>query len=101
MNVISGEMTSNIAVLRENMGLTQREVAQSLGVTETTIANWERGRSGLDWIDRLIRLCQILDCELEDLIDYGPTQDLEEEPTFEELRAMYQAGKISRASLST
>ncbi len=93
-------MTSNIAALREAADLTQRDVAQSLGVTETTIANWERGRSGLDWIDRLINLCRILDCELEDLISYGDDDEFEDEPTFEELRAMYKAGKISRSSLS-
>lgn len=99
MALNSGSMTSNIGALREEMGLTQRDVALALGVTETTVANWERGRSGLEWIDRLIRLCQILDCQLEDLIIYDDDEDDEDEPSFEELREMYRAGKISRSSL--
>lgn len=91
------QIDSNIANLRERAGLTQRELASQLGVTEATVANWERGRSGLDWIDRLIRLCRILNCQLEDLIEYRDPEDadVEDEPTFEELRAMYRAGKLS------
>ncbi len=100
MSATGEMMTSNIAALREAAGLTQRDVALSLGVTQTTVANWERGRSGLDWIARLITLCRILDCELEDLIGYSDDDEVEDEPTFEELRALYKAGKISRASPS-
>ncbi|MCU0569243.1 MAG: helix-turn-helix domain-containing protein [Oculatellaceae cyanobacterium Prado106] len=89
-------MISKIAGLRERAGLTQRELSQVIGVTETTIANWERGRSGLEWIDRLIKLCKTLDCELTDLIDYESEAEPEIEPTFEELRQMYKAGKLKK-----
>lgn len=88
-------LISNISTLRERSGLTQRELALIVGVTETTIANWERGRSGLEWIDRLIKLCQALDCSLEDLIDYDLSTEPEHEPTFAELRQMYKAGQIA------
>jgi transcriptional regulator with XRE-family HTH domain len=90
---------SKIAELREKTGLTQRELALMVGVTETTIANWERGRSGLDWIERLIKLCDALNCDLGDLIGYDEADNsqTEPEPTFAELRQMYQAGKLSRA----
>ncbi|MBD1910909.1 MULTISPECIES: helix-turn-helix transcriptional regulator [unclassified Leptolyngbya] len=90
---------SQIAALREQAGLTQRELALAVGVTETTIANWERGRSGLDWIERLIRLCRTLNCNLEDLI----AEEVEaepSEPTFEELRQMYREGRLSALSSS-
>lgn len=90
------KLISKIALLRDQAGLTQRELALMVGVTETTIANWERGRSGLDWIDRLIKLCQALDCQLEDLIDYEATAEEQQEPTFAELRQMYQAGQLSQ-----
>jgi transcriptional regulator with XRE-family HTH domain len=94
-------LISNIAELREKAGLTQRELSSILGVTETTIANWERGRSGLDWIERLIKLCRTLNCDLEDLVTEGPdtgAKDDEPEPTFDELRQMYKAGKLKQAS---
>lgn len=88
---------SQIAALREQAGLTQRELALAVGVTETTIANWERGRSGLDWIERLIRLCRTLNCSLEDLIVEDPDVP---EPSFEELRQMYREGRLSALSAS-
>lgn len=91
------QLISNISTLREHAGLTQRELALMVGVTETTIANWERGRSGLEWIDRLIKLCKALDCSLDDLIDYDPTTEPTREPTFAELRQMYKAGQLSSA----
>ncbi|MFQ3616799.1 MAG: helix-turn-helix transcriptional regulator [Cyanobacteriota bacterium] len=58
-----------IAELRKAAGLTQLQLSQRVGVTETTIANWERGRGGLDWIVKLIRLCDALNCDLKDLIE--------------------------------
>lgn len=61
---------SKIAELRQKSGLTQRELAMMVGVTETTIRNYEKGRSILEWIERIIRLCKALDCQPEDLINY-------------------------------
>jgi transcriptional regulator with XRE-family HTH domain len=104
MRVEIMSLISNIAQLREQAGLTQRELSLLLGVTETTIANWERGRSGLDWIERLIKLCKALDCNLEDLITEesdGLGSADEAEPTFDELRQMYQAGKLKRSQSLT
>lgn len=68
---------SRIAELREAVGLTQRELANKVGVTDTTIRNYEKGRSVLEWIERVIRLCEALNCEPKDLIDY---LDVEKEP---------------------
>lgn len=66
-------MTSRIKLLRERVGMTQLELAQYVGVTETTIANWENGRSSLEWIERVIRLCAALDCQPEELLyDLSP-----------------------------
>lgn len=54
------------------MGLTQVELAQLIGVSENTIANWEKGGAS-KWIRHLSRLCKVLNCNLEDLY-------LEEQP---------------------
>lgn len=101
---------SKIGDLRTQEGLTQRELAIAVGVTETTIANWEKGRSGLDWIVKLLKLCQALNCSLEDLvvcedenvnkikseaIDLDQdTLESEEELSFEQLRQLYRAGLL-------
>jgi transcriptional regulator with XRE-family HTH domain len=88
---------SRIAEFRERAGLTQKELSKLVGVTENTIANWEKGRSGIDWIEKLIRLCKVLDCNLESLIDYNPP---EKEPSFSELREMYKKGLLNSELVS-
>lgn len=62
------DLTSNIADLRSKAGLTQLELSRKVNVTESTIANWETGRSDLKWIDKVIRLCDALNCQPKDLI---------------------------------
>lgn len=62
---------SNIADLRRRAKMTQLELSQKVGVTETTIANWEKNRGGgLELIERFVRLCEALDCSAQDLISY-------------------------------
>ncbi|HIK06466.1 MAG TPA: helix-turn-helix transcriptional regulator [Trichormus sp. M33_DOE_039] len=60
-----------IALLREKAGLTQLELSRLVGVTESTIQNWESGRTGTDHIERIIRFCKALNCRVEDLIEYA------------------------------
>jgi transcriptional regulator with XRE-family HTH domain len=61
-----------IAFLREKAGLTQLELSRLVGVTESTIQNWESGRTGTEQIERVIRFCQALNCQVQDLIEYIP-----------------------------
>jgi transcriptional regulator with XRE-family HTH domain len=63
---------SKIADLREQAGLTQAQLAVFIGVTTNTIQNWESGKSGVEQIERFLKLCEILGCELKDLVEYVP-----------------------------
>jgi phosphonate transport system substrate-binding protein len=63
------ESRSKIAEFRERARLSQRELAERVKVTEATIANWERGRRAIDFIEKLIRLCDALRCDVRDLIE--------------------------------
>ena len=57
-------------LLREKRGLTQREIAQALDVTDQTISNWENYRSEPKLtIGQTLKLCQILQCSLEELAE--------------------------------
>lgn len=70
-----------IASLRAKAGLTQLELSRRIGVTENTIQNWEKGKVGLEQIERVIKLCEVLDCQLEDLVECVPdTEPAEPEP---------------------
>jgi transcriptional regulator with XRE-family HTH domain len=81
-----------IARLREHAGLTQLELSLLVGVTENTIQNWEKGKAGVEQIERLIRLCRILKCNLEDLIEYVP--DAEPEKSKSKRRSLVELRKL-------
>lgn len=66
---------SRIANLREPQGLTQAQLAVLVGVTTNTIQNWESGKSGVDQIERFLKLCEVLGCDLKDLIEYVPDSE--------------------------
>jgi len=93
------EYRPKIASLREAKQLTQLELAQIVGVTETTIANWEKGRSGTEWIDRLIRLCAALECTPEDLLTYIP--QVEDEGAFSEMVRLIEEGNQEHSHSSS
>jgi DNA-binding transcriptional regulator YiaG len=56
--------------LRKRAGVTQKQLADALSVSETTVRNWEHGREEprlFVWQVKL--LCQNLGCSLDDLPD--------------------------------
>lgn len=82
------EIVLRIADLRKEKQLTQRELSNQVGVTENTLANWEKGRNVVGWIKRFKRLCDALDCKFEDLADEV------EGTSLEDLRQIYQSNKL-------
>ena len=61
---------SRVGELRKKIDLTQRQLAEMVGVTETTIRNWENNRSGVEWFERVSRLCEALKCSPNELFGY-------------------------------
>ena len=82
-----------IAAYRRDLKMTQKELADNLGVTVTTIANWENGRRNLNWLVDAQNICTALQCELIDLV--GKT---ESEPTYDELLQLFKAGQLKRSN---
>ena len=54
---------------RDRLGLSQKELAEMIGVTENTIANWEQGRSGFKQFARVVLLCHALNCSPDELTE--------------------------------
>lgn len=59
-------MKITLAAARVNRKLTQKEVAQKLGLTTQTIYNIENHRTSTD-IKTLLKLCELYDVRIEDL----------------------------------
>ena len=66
---MGGIPVSRVALLRKQLNLTQRELADLVGVTETTVRNWENNRSGVDWFERIAKLCDALKCQPNELYE--------------------------------
>ncbi len=58
----------NLKNARKECKLTQKQVAQSLGVVESCYANWEQGRTEPN-IDMLRKICLIFDISIDELIN--------------------------------
>jgi transcriptional regulator with XRE-family HTH domain len=63
---------ARITELRTKAGLTQMQLATAMGVDPSTVRNLEKGRAGIEQIERVIKLCKALGCNVEDLIEYEP-----------------------------
>ncbi len=60
---------SKVADLRKQKNLTQRQLADLVGVDPSTIRNWERDRGGIETFVKLAKLCQVLQCNPTDLFE--------------------------------
>ena len=57
--------------MRKQVGLTQRQVAEALKITDQTVSNWESNRVEPKLtIHQTQMLCQVLQCGLEDLPNF-------------------------------
>ncbi len=56
-----------IAASRKAQGLTQRQLADKLGISDKTVSKWERGK-GLPEVSLMLPLCASLDITVNDLL---------------------------------
>ena len=53
------QLATYIKSRRKNIGLTQKELAEKVGVSMNTVARWERGENEPSWSD-FIKVCVVL-----------------------------------------
>lgn len=56
-----------IAKRRRQLGLSQSDLAKKLGVDQTAVHNWEKGKS-MPATRRLPAIAEILNCTVDDLL---------------------------------
>lgn len=61
-------MGARIRRLREQLGMTQKQLADALGLNQSAIALWESGKT-VPTIQNLYRLADILGCKPRDLFE--------------------------------
>ena len=61
-------LSKNLRELRERRGLTQKDLADKLSLSNKTISKWENERSIPD-VFTLLKLAELLDCALDDFFE--------------------------------
>lgn len=63
-------VAENLKTYREAKGVTQKQLADHLGVRDNTISSWESGTNSID-ISVLLKICDFLGIELNDIYGIG------------------------------
>lgn len=71
-------LSKNLKIFRERKGLTQENVAEALNIVRQTVSKWEKGISVPD-ADMLIRLAEVLDVSVSELIGSDVTDEKNED----------------------
>ena len=79
------DLGAEFQALRREVGLTQRETAQRVGMRQEALSRFERGRGGDFSVAKLLRLAQALGRDL----DFGPTH--KRPPTLDDVLAERRA----------
>lgn len=73
------EIGERIASLRKTKGLTQKELAEKIGVTRTVVTDYECGRVRL-YDESLAKLASVLDCSVDILLGLKTAQNITSVP---------------------
>ena len=77
MNV---EITNKLVTLRKQLGFSQEELAEKIGVSRQAVSKWERSESSPD-TDNLIALSKIYGISIDEMLDYDVASPVKETPT--------------------
>lgn len=58
----------NISVWRKRAGLTQAQVAKTLGIWQSTVTGWEKGKT-FPRVTHLPKLAELYGCTVDDLLN--------------------------------
>lgn len=71
MITVKKEVAKNLHYFRKKQHMTQRELANKLGVKHNAISSWEKGINSID-TDVLFKICHILNISINDIFGESP-----------------------------
>jgi transcriptional regulator with XRE-family HTH domain len=66
MASIKDEIAKNLHYYRKKNNMTQKQLAEQLGVKNTAVSNWENGLNSID-IETLYKVCKVLGVTFNDM----------------------------------
>lgn len=79
-------METRIREIREQLGLSRRDLADRTGLSYTALTKWESGANEIGF-DKAVVIAKALKCSVSDLVDNPPKHDYE----FDRLGRAYRA----------
>lgn len=70
--------SEKLSIQRKTNNLSQEQLADAIGVTRQSVSKWESGESYPD-MAKIIQLCKILNCSLNDIMDDGVMGEIKTE----------------------
>lgn len=67
----------HVKELRKSKGLSQRELANKLGVSRTTVTMWESGGQ-YPRLETAVRVANVLGCTIDDLFGRSPPEEAQD-----------------------
>ena len=102
MESINDIARNNIKRYRKLRKMTQKELAEALDVTHSSVSAWEIGKNSID-MSRLNQICQVLNVGLAEILaDGGDAQQLQkDEENRKILETISQRPEVKRLMLTT
>ena len=72
---MEGEIIFNIDVMLAKRKMSVTELAERVGITIANVSVLKNGKAKALKISTLIKLCEALDCQPGDLLEYQPGED--------------------------
>ncbi len=69
---MNGEIVFNIDVMLARRKMSLTELAEKVGITPTNMSILKTGKAKAIRVSTLLRLCEVLDCQPGDLLEYRP-----------------------------
>ena len=79
---------------REELSITQNEVAEYLNISPQSVSKWERGES-LPSVEYLPKLAELFHCKIDDLFDKFPYRIIKEDKFFRLLNENHETAKTN------
>ncbi|HHY25278.1 MAG TPA: helix-turn-helix transcriptional regulator [Desulfitobacterium dehalogenans] len=94
MELVKLRVAENLRKYRERRGITQKQLANHLGVRDNTISSWEKGTNSID-ISTLLIICNFLEISLDDIYGISDKKISPVELTEDELALLSYFRKLS------
>jgi len=64
------KFTERLKELRAKKGISQRDIAKEIGISQNSYCLWEQGKTQPD-LEKLIKLCQFFDVTVDYIVGYS------------------------------